>query len=82
MEEKLGDIITVLNELRDDNTLPKNIRQKVERIIALLSENKEASLKISSALNELDDISNDTNIQPYTRTQLWNVSSLLESTLV
>ena len=30
-------------------------------------------------LDEFDEISNDTNLQPYTRTQLWNVVSMLEN---
>ena len=38
----------------------------------------EISIKISKALNDLDEIADDVNLQPYTRTQIWNVVSILE----
>ncbi|MCK5468863.1 MAG: UPF0147 family protein, partial [Cyclobacteriaceae bacterium] len=31
-----------------------------------------------AAISILDEVSNDTNIQPFTRTQIWNLVSLLE----
>ena len=34
--------------------------------------------KINKALHELEEVAEDTNMQPYTRTQIWNVVSLLE----
>ena len=77
--DQMEDIITVLSELLEDNTVPKNIKQKIESIIRLLREESEMSLKQSKALNLLDEISDDNNIQPYTRTQIWNISSMLES---
>jgi len=27
----------------------------------------------------LDEVSDDNNIQPYTRTQIWNIASMLEA---
>jgi uncharacterized protein (UPF0147 family) len=77
--EQMDDIISVLSELLEDNTVPKNIKQKIESIIGLLKQTDELSLKQSKALNLLDEISDDNNIQPYTRTQIWNISSMLES---
>jgi uncharacterized protein (UPF0147 family) len=71
--------VTALEELRSDSTVPKNIKSKIDTIITSLSQDKELSMKINEALNDLDDISDNNNIQPYTRTQIWNVVSLLES---
>ncbi len=82
LKEKIEDINSILEDLKEDTTLPKNIKIKLDHIQNVLSEEKDPILKINTALNELDDITNDSNIQAYTRTQLWNISSLLESALV
>ncbi len=68
-----------LRELCTDSTVPKNVKVKIENIIAWLSKDEEISILVNRALNELDEISDSNNIEPYTRTQLWNIVSLLES---
>lgn len=73
-------IIEGLNEIKSDSTVPKNIRTKIENIICILErQDCETSIKVSRVQQELDDIAEDSNIQPYTRTQIWNVASLLET---
>jgi uncharacterized protein (UPF0147 family) len=39
------------------------------------------SLRVDKAQQELEEISADANLQPFTRTQLWNIVSLLETIL-
>lgn len=78
-EEKISSVVSALEELKNDNTVPKNIKVKIEAIMVSLKENKEVSIRINKALDELDEISDNNNIQPYTRTQIWNIVSLLES---
>lgn len=79
MSEQINDIIEVLTELVSDHTVPKNVKVKVETIIKSLKENNDMSLRVNKALNILDEISDDNNIQAYTRTQIWNIASMLES---
>tara|TARA_Y100000310_G_C20461282_1_gene705499 strand:+ start:254 stop:541 length:288 start_codon:yes stop_codon:yes gene_type:complete len=71
-------IESMLNELKDDITVPKNIRLKIERIIEVLKEKTEMQIKVSKVLNELEEMADDVNLQSYTRTQVWNVISALE----
>ncbi|RLE39105.1 hypothetical protein DRJ17_01790 [Candidatus Woesearchaeota archaeon] len=75
---ELENAIKAIDMLLEDTTVPKNIKIKLENIKAILNEDAELSIKVHKALNELDEISNDINLQPYTRTQLWNIASLLE----
>ncbi len=79
MSDQVEDIIDVLTELLEDNTVPKNVKIKIESIINSLKQDSELSLKVNQALSILDEISDDNNIQPYTRTQIWNIASMLES---
>ena len=62
----------------EDNPMPKNIRAKIDKTIELLQKDEEHKTKISKAMHELEDISNDTNMQSDTRTQIFNIISVLE----
>jgi len=77
-EELTQEAIEALNELEADINIPKNIKTKLQEIIDILEEDTELSIKISKVLNELDEISNDANLEPFTRTQIWNIVSMLE----
>ena len=71
-------VIEALNELKDDSTVPKNIKAKFENMILLLQEDVEDSIKISRVMHEIEEIDSDSNVEPYTRTQILQVVSLLE----
>jgi uncharacterized protein (UPF0147 family) len=79
METNVMPVIEALTEMREDNTVPRNVKTKIEGIIGLLKDNIETSIKISRALHEMEEISEDANMQSYTRTQIFNVVSLLET---
>ncbi len=72
-------VIEALRELKEDHTVPKNIKAKIEFMISLLNEDTEDSIKVDKALHEMETITEDCNMQPYTRTQIFNVVSLLET---
>ena len=79
MEQKaIESIEPVLNELKEDVTVPKNVKLKIEKVIGILKKNSEVTIKVSKALNELEEVADDVNLQSYTRTQVWNVISALE----
>ena len=79
MEHKsTEDVESMLNELKDDNSVPKNVRLKIDNVIALLNDKTEMQIKVSKSLNELEEIADDVNLESYTRTQIWNVISALE----
>lgn len=77
-DEKLNEIIEAIRSLQEDSTVPKNIKEKMKVLASILQENSDISLKIDRALQELDEVADDTNIQAYTRTQIWNIVSMLE----
>lgn len=71
-------MINALEELKEDATVPKNIKKKIQGCIDILQENVELSIRVNKVLHELEEISEDSNMQAYTRTQIWNISSMLE----
>ena len=73
-------IIPLIQQIANDRTVPRNIRLKCEDSIKILQDNKEdLAVRINTVISSMDEISNDTNIPTYTRTQVWNIVSLLES---
>ncbi|MCX6708540.1 MAG: UPF0147 family protein [Candidatus Woesearchaeota archaeon] len=76
--DTLQQAIFALHELEQDTTTPKNVKTKVASTLKILNENGEVSLKKSRAMHELEELSEDINVQSYTRTQLFNIVSLLE----
>jgi len=78
LDEQIQEAIDILKSFEEDTTVPKNVKGKIGRIIGILNEKAESSMKVHKALHELEEIGEDTNIEPYTRTQLWNIVSLLE----
>jgi len=74
------DIITLIQQVAEDKSVPRNIREKCLSSIEILQTEKDpADIRINSVISNLDEISNDPNIPMYTRTQIWNIVSLLES---
>ncbi len=75
----ISQVIALLDTIVGDRTVPRNIRKSAEDSKAVLtSGEKSEELKISTAIHLLDEITNDPNMPLYTRTQIWNVVSMLE----
>lgn len=80
MSQQLFDIVTNLSQIEEDQSVPKNIRTRIKNaVLALKDESISLGTKKDKALQELDNLDDDPNIQTYTRTQIWNIVSLLES---
>ncbi|MCK5299532.1 MAG: UPF0147 family protein [Candidatus Aenigmarchaeota archaeon] len=76
---ELDEIMAHMDELKNDRRVPKNVRNSISLAQReLMDDNENINVKLNAAISILDEVSNDTNIQPFTRTQIWNLVSLLE----
>jgi uncharacterized protein len=74
------EVMEILGTINSDTTVPKNVKVKIQEVEVILNNDSgNLALEINKVLQELDDISEDNNIPDYTRTQLWNIASLLET---
>ncbi len=72
-------INTLLDEINTDRSVPRNIRTLVTEAKNHLNNTKqEMPIRINSVISILDEVSSDPNVPVYTRTQIWNIVSLLE----
>ena len=76
--KELDTIIKLLDEIINDRTVPRNIRAAVEEAKKSLLSKEELDIRLSAAVSYLDEITNDPNMPLYTRTQIWNIVSMLE----
>jgi hypothetical protein len=82
MGEQLKQALELIKQILEDRTVPKNIRDNVEKARNDLNDKKlELSVRVDRATQLLDEISEDSNMPIYTRTQVWNIVTLLESLL-
>ncbi len=79
-EVKLKQIETVLDQLAEDTSVPRNIRRGATDAKALLNKKTDAlDVRVASAIYILDELANDPNIPLHGRTQIWNIISQLET---
>ncbi|MCJ7428998.1 MAG: UPF0147 family protein [Candidatus Nanohaloarchaeota archaeon QJJ-5] len=76
----LETVITRMEDLQDNGSIPSNVKDLLDDSIAALEDDdEELSVRINTATSFLDEISNDPNIAQHTRTEVWNIASMLES---
>ncbi len=75
----LEEIKKDLENIFNDRSVPRNIRAKIEDILVVLDNKKDLNVKKMSVIQVLDEVSNDTNIPMYTRTQIWEIVSKIEN---
>jgi uncharacterized protein (UPF0147 family) len=79
-EEKVKQIIQVLDQLAEDTSVPRNIRRGAkESKEKLLDSNEALDVRTASATTILDELANDPNIPLHGRTLIWNIISQLET---
>jgi len=78
VNEELNSILITLNLIREDDSVPRNVKARIDSAICCLNDGeKDFSLKINSVLQELDEVSNDKNLPTYTRVEILNIIGVL-----
>jgi len=69
--------LDVLKELSEDSAVPRKIRATITTTVSGL-EKQSGAMQIAKAVEQLETISENINIEPFVRTEIFNVVSLLE----
>ncbi|MBO6109897.1 MAG: UPF0147 family protein [Methanobrevibacter sp.] len=78
--QNIDEVCEILEYIINENSVPRNIREAANESNKLLKdEEKDQSVRISTVLGKLDEISNDPNIPVHARTLIWEVLSKLEA---
>ena len=78
--DELNRAIEILEEILGDSSVPKNIRDTCTASVKRLNKTEErVHIRIGATIGMLDELSQDPNLPFHTRTQIWEVASLLET---
>lgn len=69
----------MLENVIEDSSVPKNIRKKLSEAKDRLNGSDDTTVKVSAAVYLIDSVSEDINMPPNARTQIWAIISALES---
>lgn len=76
---EMPEVIQAIRELRNEKSIPKNVSYILDEIVALLADNsRELGVRVNCASQMIEDISLDPNLSSFARTQIWELSSILE----
>jgi len=77
--KNLNDFKDLLSEIiEDEGSLPKNVILKLKNIFEEIENIENIDQSINNAKDILALVSEDPNIDSFSRTQIWNLSSMLE----
>ncbi|MGB9675173.1 MAG: UPF0147 family protein [Candidatus Nanoarchaeia archaeon] len=77
----LDDAQELLKNLLQDSALSKSAQTILEEIAEDLKDKKNIEIKINSALQKIEELLTNPNLSIDVRTQIWSLSTLLESAL-
>jgi len=73
-------VMALITRLSADSSMPNNVRFSLEKVRGLLEDDeKEPAVRLDTAIQIVEGLSLDPNLPSYARTQIWNLTSLLEA---
>ena len=79
LKAELQNLADLMNDVLSDHSVPRNIRAVVEEAMAKVSGKSPKIEDFSTAVYMMDDISKDLNLPSHTRTDIWEIISMMES---
>jgi len=79
MDDEMLEVVEVISEIIKDDTTNKHIKESLSKVIGILKEQENISVKIHNALQKLEDITENKSMESFTRSAIFNVVSMLES---
>jgi uncharacterized protein len=76
---EITDISSMLDNLVNDTSIPKNIRRALSEAKMRLDSPEEKSVKVSAAIYVIESIAEDINMPAHARTQIWAIMNALET---
>ena len=78
LQEIFNEADYILNSISADTSVPRNIRKITTQAIEELKSENTPAVNASNGISLLDDLSQDPNCPLHTRTQIYQILSLLE----
>lgn len=77
--EGLQEVLDIIQEINDDGSVPRNIKKILNELRDLFgNSDSEFKVKVDTASQMIEELSLNPNLPSHARTQIWNISSVLE----
>ena len=77
MIDEIKGIILTLENIKEDESVPRNVRSRINKTLISLNEEHELQFKVDKVIEDLDEVSNDANLPVYTRIEIMNIIGIL-----
>jgi len=81
MDQKIENLIEFLQEVSEEEGMPRNVKLQIAGIVDILKGDAETTVKVHEATQILEELNEDSNIESHVRTQLYSIVPLLENLL-
>ncbi len=77
---EIKDVISKMDELSQDSSMPKRVKSILKKVSEELSDDKQdPAVRITTAIYEIEVTANDINLPMHAKTALWDIISDLEA---
>ena len=75
----LTEAIELIDEICEEHGMPRNVKEVLNEVKTILQDNsQDVKIILDTAKQKISDLSEDPNLQTFSRTQIWNLASALE----
>ncbi|RZD30382.1 MAG: hypothetical protein CXT77_04820 [uncultured DHVE6 group euryarchaeote] len=75
----LTEAIELIDEICEEHGMPRNVKEVLTEVKTILQDNsQDVKIILDTAKQKISDLSEDPNLQTFSRTQIWNLASALE----
>jgi len=75
----LTEAIELIDEICEEQGMPRNVKEVLTEVKIILQDNsQDVKIILDTAKQKISDLSEDPNLQTFSRTQIWNLASALE----
>ncbi len=75
----VDDVLDMMSEINEDGSVPRNVKQILNEVKDIFKDTEnELKIRVDAAMQKLEDLSSNPNLPSHTRTQIWNMTSVLE----
>ncbi len=76
---KLNEAVELIDEICEEHGMPRNVKEVLTEVKTILQDNsQDVKIILDTAKQKISDLSEDPNLQTFSRTQIWNLASALE----
>ena len=75
----LNEAIELIDEICEEHGMPRNVKEVLNEVKTILQDNsRDVQIILDTAKQKISDLSEDPNLQTFSRTQISNLASALE----